>query len=64
MTDAPNERGETSPDATDPEEYGSLTIEDEGAETVEPADRAGTAAPDDADIGYSPDTGADADDRG
>lgn len=39
----------------DTEEYGGLTVEDEGAETVDPAEVAGTADHDDESIGYSPD---------
>ena len=51
----------TTPDTDfDAEEYGSLTVEDEGAETVDPADLAGTANEDDEEIGYSPEhSGAD-----
>lgn len=46
----------------DAEEYGGLTVEDEGAQTVDPADVAGTADETDEDIGYSPDhTAADQD---
>jgi hypothetical protein len=37
-----------------PEEYGTLTIEDEGAETVDPADVAGTANDSDDDVVYAP----------
>jgi hypothetical protein len=37
----------------DPEDYGSLTVEDEPG-TVNPADLAGTASGDDADVGYEP----------
>lgn len=57
MSEPSTDRSETAtPDADlDAEEYGSLTVEDEGAETVDPADVAGTADDDDADIGYSPD---------
>ena len=54
-------RETTTSDADlDAEEYGSLTVEDEGAETVDPADLAGTADEDDEEIGYSPEhSGAD-----
>ncbi len=44
----------TSGEDLDREEYGSLSVEDEGAETVDPADVAGTANEDDDEIGYSP----------
>jgi hypothetical protein len=53
----------TSDADLDADDYGSLTVEDEGAETVDPADVAGTAADDDADIGYSPDQSGGPDDR-
>ena len=53
----PDPKPSTSDLASDPEEYGSLTIEDEGATTVDPADLAGTAGPDDDEVGYSPDNG-------
>jgi hypothetical protein len=56
MSEPSTESSETTPDIDlDAEEYGSLTVEDEGAETVDPADLAGTADDDDEDIGYSPD---------
>jgi hypothetical protein len=56
MSEPSTESSETTPDTDlDAEEYGSLTVEDEGAETVDPADLAGTADDDDEDIGYSPD---------
>jgi|tagenome__1003787_1003787.scaffolds.fasta_scaffold16616616_1 hypothetical protein len=40
-------------DPDDPE-YGSLTIEDDPAGTTDPADLAGTATSDDADVGHRP----------
>lgn len=48
---------------TDPDDYGSLTVEDEPVGTVDPADLAGTAGPDDADVGYQPER-SEADDSG
>lgn len=42
-----------SGDGMAPEDYGGLSIEDEPG-TVNPADLAGTASDDDADVGYSP----------
>jgi len=62
MSDPSTERSETATSDADldAEEYGSLTVEDEGAETVDPADLAGTADEDDEEIGYSPEhSGAD-----
>ena len=41
-------------DVTDPGGYGSLSVEDDSAGTVDPADLAGAAGPDDADVGYQP----------
>ena len=40
-------------EGVDPEDYGSLTVEDEPG-TVNPADLAGSASDDDAGIGYEP----------
>jgi len=40
-------------DGMAPEDYGGLTIEDEPG-TVNPADLAGTASEDDAEVGYEP----------
>jgi hypothetical protein len=40
-------------EGVDAEDYGSLTVEDEPG-TVDPADLAGTATDDDADVGYDP----------
>jgi hypothetical protein len=40
-------------EGVDPEDYGSLTVEDEPG-TVDPAELAGTASDDDADVGYEP----------
>ena len=42
-----------SGDGLAPEDYGGLTVEDEPG-TVNPADLAGTASEDDADVGYEP----------
>jgi hypothetical protein len=38
----------------DQENYGSLSVEDDPAGTVNPADLAGTAQPDDAEVTYRP----------
>ena len=59
MSESSNSAETKSGSDLDPEEYGSLTAEDEGAETVDPADLAGTADSDDEEIGYSPNSGAD-----
>ncbi len=59
MSESSNPEQTSSGTGLDPEEYGSLTVEDEGAETVDPADVAGTADSDDEEIGYSPNSGAD-----
>jgi len=37
-----------------PEEYGSLTVEDDAVETVDPADVAGTADDSDDEVVYAP----------
>jgi hypothetical protein len=61
-----NDRAETpkgEAGSTDPDDYGSLTVEDEPVGTVDPADLAGTARPDDADVGYQPEW-SEADDSG
>ena len=40
--------------AIEQEDFGSLSVEDDPAGTEDPADLAGTAKPDDADVGYRP----------
>ena len=61
MSDPSIEPGQktTADSDLDPEEYGTLTVEDEGGETVDPADLAGTASEDDQEIGYSPEHSGD-----
>ncbi len=41
---------DTTGDQTDPEEYGSLTVEDDPEGTTDPADLAGTADESDEDV--------------
>jgi hypothetical protein len=48
---------------TDPDEYGELTVEDDPQGTVDPADLAGTAGPQDAEVGYEPESTEADDDR-
>jgi hypothetical protein len=48
----PAAAGEPSVDS--PEKYGSLTIEDDAVETIDPAEVAGTAGHDDAQVAYAP----------
>jgi hypothetical protein len=47
-------------DPQDDNEYGTLTVEDDADGTTDPADLAGTATSDDAEVGYNP-TATDAD---
>jgi hypothetical protein len=44
----------TSQTGTSQEGYGSLSVEDDPGGTVDPADLAGTAKPDDEPVGYQP----------
>ncbi len=55
----------TSPDGSRPEDddLGTFTVEDDPGGTVDPADLAGTASSDDADVGYAPEASAE-DDEG
>jgi len=50
----PVAEGSDEPRADPPAEYGSLTIEDDGAETVDPADVARTADSTDDEVVYAP----------
>ena len=52
--EAPNLRSDR-----DQENHGTLSVEDDPAGTVDPADLAGTAQPDDADVAYRPSSEAD-----
>jgi hypothetical protein len=51
--DDPAERQDGA-QTTGPDDYGTMSVEDEPVGTVDPADLAGTARPDDADVGYEP----------
>jgi hypothetical protein len=51
----PTPVGIGAPDMRDPTEYGSLSPEDDAEGTVDPGELAGTAGPDDANVGYEPD---------
>jgi hypothetical protein len=44
-------------EATEPENYGSLNVEDDPDGTEDPADLAGTATSEDTSVGYQPSTG-------
>jgi hypothetical protein len=47
----PNPPGENEPgDMNDPEQYGSLSVEDDPQGTIDPAEVAGTAADSDEDV--------------
>jgi hypothetical protein len=59
MSDQAREQQESAesrnePTIADPEDYGHLSVEDDPAGTVDPADLAGTAQPDDAEVAYRP----------
>lgn len=59
MSDQPGNRDETTQPPADNsgtagEGYGSLSVEDDPGGTVDPADLAGTAKPDDEPVGYQP----------
>jgi hypothetical protein len=46
---------------TEESDYGTLSVEDDAAGTTDPADVAGTATDDDADVGYEPEESLDDD---
>jgi hypothetical protein len=46
----PSDQGEDTGSVRDPEEYGSLSVEDDPQGTVDPADVAGTADESDEDV--------------
>jgi hypothetical protein len=58
QTSHPDDAAEPRDDAraAGPDEYGSMSVEDEPVGTVDPADLAETAGPDDADVGYQPES--------
>lgn len=53
QTSEPNERPDAG-ESAEPGEYGHLSVEDDPRGTVDPADLAGTAGPQDEPAGYQP----------
>ena len=51
-----NSNDATGADKTEPDDYGSMSVEDEPGGTVDPGDLAGTAECDDAEVGYQPES--------
>lgn len=49
-----SEQSREQPEIDEPDGYGSLSMEDDPDGTENPADLAGSATPDDADVGYQP----------